>query len=114
MKDIGGTGGGERGNDRSHPRFDGRRKTRGGGPTARYGQKMWRTVVDISTGRIGGGGQGCCRIRNIDGDGVSNGGDNGDRRGMGGSSCNGKTRSGLRSISPRNSGRRRSRGTAAL
>ena len=39
MEDLEGKGGYERGNDWSRPRFDGRRKTRGGGPPTMYGQK---------------------------------------------------------------------------
>ena len=45
------------------------------------------TGADRSMGRIGGGGQGCCRRSN--GDSNSNGGNNHDERGIGGSSCDG-------------------------
>ena len=106
-------GGGERGNYWLRPRFDGRQKTRGGGPPARYKQKRCRTVVDRSAVRIEGGGQGCDRRRNGDSDGTSNGGENDDGRGMGGSSCDVRTRSGYRSRNPCSSGRNSSRGNAA-
>ena len=102
--------------DQSRLRFDGRRKTRGGGPPARYGQKRWRTAADISLGCIRGGGQGCCSLSDVnsDSDGGSNGGDDDDGRGVGGSSCDGRNRSGSKSRSPRSSGKKRSRVTADL
>ena len=46
----------EMGDNRSHPRFDGWWKTRGGGQPARYRQKRRRTAADRSTGRIEEGG----------------------------------------------------------
>ena len=55
-KILGVRGGYKRRNDQSHPIFDGRRKMRGGGPPARYGQKRQRKMSDRLTGRIGGGG----------------------------------------------------------
>ena len=117
MEDLGGTGGGyERGNDQSHHRFDGRWKTRGGGLPDRYGQKRHRMAADRPTGRIVGGGRVCCRRSNGDGNGNGDigGYDDDDGRGMGGSSCDARTRLGLRSRSPRSSVRKRSRGTNAL
>ena len=62
-------GGGERRNDQSRPIFDGRQKTRGGGPRARYRQKLWITTADISLGLIGGGGREYFRHSGSNGDG---------------------------------------------
>ena len=104
----------ERGNNWLHPRFDGQQMTRGGGPPARYQQKRRRTAADRLTGHIRGGVRGCFGSSNDDSDGDSNGGDDNDARGVGVFSCDATTSSGSRSISPRNSGRKRSRGTAAL
>ena len=106
-----GRGGGD---NQSRPIFNGRQKTRGVGTPARYGQKRQITTADRSTGRIRGSGRGCHRCRNGSGDGVINGGDNYDGRGMLVSSCNARTRSGSRSIFPRSSDRKSSKGTASF
>ena len=94
--------------------FYGWRNTRRGGSTDRYRQKQRRRAADRSTGRIRGSGRGCHRCRNGSGDGVINGGDNYDGRGMLVSSCNARTRSGSRSIFPRSSDRKSSKGTASF
>ena len=103
-------GGGGRGRYWAHPIFNGRRKTRGGGPTDRYIQKRWIVEEDILIVRIGGGGRGCCRRS----DSKRNEGDENYGRGMGGSSCYARTRSGSRLRYPWISSRKSSRGTAAL
>ena len=66
------------------------------------------------TGCIRGVGQGFCRSSDGDSDGYSDRGDGDYRRGMGGSSYDARTRSGPRLIPTQSSGRKRSRGNAAL
>ena len=96
MKDLGSNGGRREGENWSHPIFDVRHKTRGGGLPARYRQKRQRTAADRSMGHIVVGIRGCCMRTNGDGDCDSVGGDDEDGMGIGGSSCDTRKRSGLR------------------
>ena len=63
--------------------------------------------------RIVGGGQCCHRRSNGDSDGNRDVGDKYDGRGVGGLSCNVRTRSGPRSRSPQSSNRKSSKGNSA-
>ena len=80
-------------------------------PASGYGQNQWRTAADRLMSCIGGGSRGCHRRRNGADDDDSDRGDNDNRRGMRGYSCNARTRSGSSSRSPWSSNRKRSRGT---
>ena len=80
---------GGREDDQSRRKFDGWGKTRVGGPLARYIQKWQKTAADKTTGHIGGGGQGCRRHSEINGDRDSDRSDRDNRRRMGGYSCDG-------------------------
>ena len=102
---------GERGNDQSRLIFNGRRKTRRGGPAARYGQNWRKTAAYILTVCIGGRGRGCRSQSDCNGDSDSNRCDDNDRMGMGGPSCYTRNRLGSKSRSPQRSCKKMSRGT---